>query len=42
VTLILNVGIRWEWSASRPSRFTNGVRDPVSDSEEAGWAPQPF
>jgi hypothetical protein len=29
-----------EWSASRPSRFTPGVRALVTHGYKAGWAPE--
>jgi hypothetical protein len=32
---VLDLGIKWRWSASRPSRFMPG-ENPL----EAGWAPE--
>jgi hypothetical protein len=37
---ILDVGIRWRWSASRPSRFTPRERAPVVPMDKRLGGPQ--
>jgi hypothetical protein len=40
--LILDLGTRWEWSASRPGRALAPVKGPpVPIVQEAGWASEP-
>jgi len=41
VPLILDLGTRCEWSASRSGRFTPGKKPLVPVGQEAEWAPEP-